>query len=87
MVVAEIKCVANRYGDTRTRPTQTTTIIESKYSVTPEHAGFIRSMLLETEWRGGLFDVAQGNLETNLSQGAFGFFAISTVIRDTLTVK
>ena len=64
-----------------------TTIIESKYSVTPEHAGFIRSMLLETEWRGGLFDVAQGNLETNLSQGAFGFFAISTVIRDTLTVK
>jgi len=44
-------------------------------------------MLLETEWRGGLFDVAHGNLETNLSQGAFGFFAVSTVIRDTIIAK
>ncbi len=64
-----------------------TTIVESKYSITPEHADFIRSMLLETEWRGGLFDVAQGNLKTNLSNGAFGYFSVSTVIRDTVIVK
>jgi hypothetical protein len=64
-----------------------TTLVESKYSITPEHAGFIRSMLLETEWRGGFFDVAQGNLKTNLSEGAFGYFSVSTVIRDTIIVE
>ncbi len=64
-----------------------TTIVESKYSITPKHADFIRSMLLETEWRGGLFDVAQGNLKTNLSRGAFGYFSVSTVIRDTIIVE
>lgn len=64
-----------------------TTIIESKYSVTPEHASFIRSMLLETEWRGGLFDVSKGNVESNISDGGFGYFAVSTVIRDTIIVQ
>jgi hypothetical protein len=64
-----------------------TTIVESKYSITPQHADFIRSMLLETEWRGGLFDVAQGNLKTNLSSGAFGYFSVSTVVRDTIIVE
>ncbi|MDF1551226.1 MAG: DUF4249 family protein [Bacteroidales bacterium] len=64
-----------------------TIIVESKYSLTPEHASFIRTMLLETEWRGGGFDVAHGNVETNLSKGAFGFFAASTIIRDTIFVE
>lgn len=64
-----------------------TTIIESKYSVTPEHANFIRSMLLETEWRGGLFDVSKGNVQSNISDGGFGYFSVSTVIRDTVIVQ
>ena len=64
-----------------------TILVESKYSLTPEHAAFIRSMLLETEWRGGFFDVAYGNLKTNLSEGAFGYFSVSTVIRDTIIVE
>ena len=64
-----------------------TTIVESKYSITPEHASFIRSMLLETEWRGGFFDVAHSNLRTNLSEGAFGYFSVSTVFRDTIIAR
>ena len=59
-----------------------TKIIEKKYSLSPAHASFIRSMLLETEWRGGLFDVAQGNVYSNLSHGAIGFFGACTVIED-----
>ena len=43
-------------------------------------------MLSETEWRGGLFDVKRANVITNLSEGAVGFFAVSTVVTDTTTV-
>ena len=64
-----------------------TTITEKKYSLTKEHAEFMRSLLLETEWRGGLFDVAHGNVKTNLSQGALGFFGASTVSQKIFLVN
>jgi len=51
-----------------------------KYSLTPEHATFIRSMLIETQWRGGFFDSEHGNIESNLSEGALGFFGACSVI-------
>ncbi len=56
-----------------------TNITERRYSLTPEHAEFIREMLLETNWAGGLFPVAPANVRTNVSGGAFGFFGASTV--------
>ena len=56
-----------------------TIITERRYSLTPEHAEFIREMLLETNWTGGLFTVAPANVGTNLSGGAFGFFGASAV--------
>jgi len=64
-----------------------TIITERKYSLTKQHAEFIRSMLLETEWRGGLFDVAHGNVKTNLSNGALGFFGASSVIQQNILVN
>jgi hypothetical protein len=64
-----------------------TTIIERKYSLTKQQAKFIRSLLLETEWRGGLFDVTQGNITTNLSNGAVGYFGASSVLEKTIIVK
>jgi len=64
-----------------------TIITEKKYSLTKQHAEFIRSLLLETEWRGGLFDVAHGNMKTNLSKGALGFFGASSVFQKTFQVK
>lgn len=63
-----------------------TTIIRRKYSVSPAYRNFLRSMLMETEWRGGVFDVDRANVPTNLSEGAMGFFAVSTVVSDTITV-
>jgi hypothetical protein len=64
-----------------------TSITEKKYSLTKEHAEFLRTLLLETEWRGGLFDVAHGNVKTNLSEGALGFFGASTVVQKTFQVN
>ena len=62
-------------------------ILERKYSLAPQHAEFIRSLLSETEWRGGFFDVTQANVHTNISNGGLGYFGASTVIIDTLLVQ
>ena len=56
-----------------------TVITERRYSITPEHAEFIRELLLETNWTGGLFNVAAANVTTNLSNGAIGFFGTCAV--------
>lgn len=62
-------------------------VLQTKYSLSPEHAEFRRSLLLETLWRGGLFDVSPGTVYTNLSGGALGFFGASSVIKRTYTVQ
>lgn len=61
-------------------------VIRRKYSVSPVYRAFLRSMLSETEWRGGVFDVQRDNVSTNLSEGAVGFFAVSTVVADTTLI-
>jgi hypothetical protein len=64
-----------------------TKIIRKKYSLSEEHQAFIRTLLIETEWRGGIFDVQQGNVLSNISSGARGFFAACMMISDTMVVK
>ena len=51
-----------------------TLITERRYSLTPGHAEFIREMLMETGWQGGLFSSFPANVTTNLSSGAIGWF-------------
>jgi len=63
------------------------TVTQTKYSLSPEHAEFRRSMLLETEWRGGIFDVSPGTVYTNIKGGAVGFFGASSVIKHTFVVQ
>jgi hypothetical protein len=60
-----------------------TQIIRRKYSLSEEHQEFIRAMLMETEWRGGLFDEEQGNVPTNFKHGIKGWFAACMVLTDT----
>lgn len=64
-----------------------TQLIVRKYSLSPEHEKFVRSMLLETSWNGGSFDTEEDNVYTNLSEGALGFFGASIVISDTVIVE
>jgi hypothetical protein len=61
-----------------------TQIIRRKYSLNEAHQQFIRSLLLETEWRGGLFDTEQGNVPTNFHHGIRGWFAACAVVSDTI---
>jgi hypothetical protein len=56
-----------------------TEITETRYSLTPEYAEFIREVLLETQWQGSLFNTAPANVSTNLSAGGAGFFALCGV--------
>lgn len=63
-----------------------TTIVRRKFSASPAYQEFLRTVLSETEWRGGVFDVQRANASTNLSAGAIGFFAVSTVVADTTVV-
>jgi hypothetical protein len=64
-----------------------TTIIRKKHSVSGAYRNYLRSMLSETEWRGGVFDVERANAITNLSSGGIGFFAITSVVSDTTVVN
>lgn len=59
-------------------------IIREQYSLSPDHEQYIRSLLSETEWKGGWFDVLPGNLHTNLSRGGTGYFAASSMLVDTV---
>ena len=62
-------------------------VIRTKYSLSPDHERFLRSLLSETDWRGGWFDVMHGNLHTNLNNGAVGFFAACSVVQDTTYIE
>ena len=57
-----------------------------RYSLNPDHAEFIRSLLLETNWQGGLFSSVPANVPTNLSEGAVGFFGACEVESISQTV-
>ena len=63
-----------------------TIIIRKKYSVSNDYREYLRGMLSETSWRGGVFDVFPANAATNLSNGAVGFVAISTVVTVTTII-
>jgi hypothetical protein len=63
-----------------------TIIEERRYSLTDEHAEFLREMLLETSWSGGFFNSAPANVSTNLSSGAAGFFGASAMTTLSVTV-
>lgn len=62
-------------------------IVRRKYSMSDSYRNFLRSVLSETEWRGGVFDIERANAPTNLSEGAIGFFAVSTVVSDTSKIQ
>ncbi len=63
-----------------------TIVFREKESVSREYAEFLRGILSETDWRGGVFDVLPGNARTNLSEGAVGYFTAAEVIRDSIII-
>ena len=61
-----------------------TLVFREKESVTVWYGEFLRGVLSETDWRGGMFDVLPGNARTNMVGQAIGFFTAADVIRDTI---
>ena len=61
-----------------------TRVRATKESLSDGYAEYLRGVLSETAWNGGLFDVKPGDPFTNLSEGAIGYFAACTVIRDSI---
>ena len=60
-----------------------TVIKRKKYSLNDNYQTYIRAMMNETNWRGGIFDVERGNIPTNMSLGAIGYFAAASVVSDS----
>lgn len=61
-------------------------VLRKKHSMSEDQQAFYRTFLSETEWRGSVFDVQKGNVITNLSEGAIGYFTVSTVVSDTTVI-
>jgi hypothetical protein len=65
-----------------------TVITERRYSLTPEYAEFLRTLISETNWKGGLFSSMPANVITNLSPaGAIGFFTACSTTTLFLSVQ
>lgn len=62
-------------------------ITERRYSLSADHERYIRELLLETNWQGSLFPTANGNVYTNLSSGAIGFFGLCGMTQLSLIVE
>jgi len=64
-----------------------TIMTQRRYSLTYDHASFIRALLLETTWAGGYFNTAPANIPTNMSEGAAGFFGACGVMEKSEIVE
>lgn len=64
-----------------------TIITERKYALTGEHAAYIRALLAETNFQGGLFNSVPSNLPMNLSGRGIGYFSACAVISKTQTAR
>jgi len=62
-------------------------VIRKKYSLNPEYEAYIRAVLSETEWRGGLFDVEAGTPKGNFRNNTLGFFAGCSLVMDTVYIQ
>jgi len=61
-----------------------TKAILTKESLSEGYQEYLRGMLSETTWNGGMFDVKPGDPYTNLSAGAIGYFSASSVLKDSI---
>lgn len=62
-------------------------VFQRKYALSPDYAEYLRSLVVETQWKGGFFEESNGNLPTNISNGALGYFAACTVRNDTIIAE
>jgi len=74
-------------GQEHVRFPRGTIVFREKESVNLWYGEFLRGILSETDWRGGMFDVLPGNARTNMEGEAIGFFTAADVLRDTIIIE
>lgn len=62
-------------------------VIEKKYSLNAEFGDYIRALVIETQWQGGVYEDDSGSLPTNFNNGALGYFGLCSVVCDTLVAE
>lgn len=62
-------------------------VIAKKFGLNDDFAEYLRSLVLETDWKGGFLYSASSNLPTNISNDGLGFFSTCAVLRDTLIAE
>ncbi len=62
------------------------TLTLEQHRISKETYDTYYAMMLETEWRGGIFDSPPANVPTNLTNGALGFFMTSAEDRMSVVV-
>lgn len=64
-----------------------TLVTECRYSLSPGFTEYIRALLFETTWNGGLFNTAHANLPTNVGpEGGAGYFAVCGMKRISFVI-
>ena len=54
-------------------------VTQKRFSISQSYYDFLRSVFMETEWRGTLFDSTPANIKGNVSNGGLGFFSAQAV--------
>ena len=62
-------------------------IIRKKFGLNDGFASYLRALVLETRWQGGVYDEASSSLPTNISGGGLGYFSVCSVLSDTLIAQ
>lgn len=63
------------------------TLVTVEYSLSDNYYDYSRAKFMETDWKEGYFSSQSGNLPTNFSSGAAGYFYTSDCLLKEITVK
>ncbi len=56
-------------------------------TISKEAYEYFNAVMLETDWRGGIFDSPPANIPTNISNGALGFFSASAISQSHVIIS
>lgn len=59
-------------------------VIVKKYGLNEGFADYLRALVMEIEWQGGVLDENSSSLPTNISNGGLGYFGVCAVRVDTV---
>lgn len=74
------------YLDTPSEAVPGDTILLEQWNIGMEAYEIFVGIMNETAWNGGLFDAPPANVETNISNGALGYFGAATVTTKTAVI-